>query len=178
MKRIALFIAFLAFCLGLLVLLYARTSRRSPVVARVADARTDTVRVSFVVPAPAAGPYQLVLAVPAAGSASPASFSGRVTIEQEGKTVLEYPVSSASAEPFGGLRDRGLSGWLLQPKPRKGDGRRGLPLNDGQPYDVTLTFSKPPPEDASVWFHWTAFGWNRGQGVTVGGKESPPYPLR
>lgn len=155
--------------------IFSRAFGSYPKVAKVADVRSNPVRFSLIVPAPTFGPYQFILGAPKGMPPQPMAFQGHLILRQEGKTVLEHPFSSETAEPFNGWVGSDVNGYLLAGATTEARGpRSGMPLRDGQLYDVTVEFTHAPPQDAAIWFRWTARGWNRTRGVSVNGRPIPP----
>jgi hypothetical protein len=86
-------------------------------------------------------------------------FRGNIVVKQSGREVFSSPISSDNDNNFNWLEDHGIKdGYVLHfdkvPKEQYG----GEPLDEyitpGQTYDITVTFSQPPPADASLWVSW------------------------
>ena len=115
---------------------------------RLANCTSSTVQFTLRAPAPGG---QLLLGLPQTSpTGKPPPFRGEVVIRQHGREVLRFPVVSWKCKPDNWLEPHGqLQGYFLTQGTTLGNA-----LRSGETYDVTVTFTHPPPSSASVWLAW------------------------
>lgn len=137
---------------------------------KVIDCRSNPVKFSLITPAPSSGRYFL-LAVPKSIPKRPPQYRGWMTLRQEGKVILDFPFSARSSMKSNWLDDRGVTGYVIVGEGKYRDFHL-LPkyLHDGQSFEVTVSFSQPPPDGSSLWFSWTSKGRWGGKRVMINGR--------
>jgi hypothetical protein len=110
---------------------------------------------------PSGSHYQLLLGVPekkvdlrnpAAHPNKPPPFKGEVIITQAGQLIHRFPIVSTDAESSNWLEDHGLVGGYILTNHEKV--RLDDHLKPGQEYDMTVSFTRQPPRNTSLWLRW------------------------
>ena len=125
-------------------------------------------QVNFTMQCPRGKSFRLLLGVPEAKvdwlkqnpkvpKAPP--FQGQLTISQNSKQICSFPISSNNTNRSNWLDKKGLAGGYIihtSPVPKSQDFGQSLDqyIQSGQTYQISITFSKQPPRNTSLWLSW------------------------